>query len=194
VTSGEACHALLRDRSHPWTAKPGLRVLHLGPERDRNLMDGTGVVAWPRVEGAELLLNTGPDDEDPGDVARYDPMLAACVAAGVPMLCANPDLVVIRGGVRVPCAGALAARYREMGGAVEERGKPDPAIYDTVLAQLGVARERVLAVGDSLRTDLAGAKAAGIDSVWVMGGIDRDPGALARAGLAPVACLERLAW
>jgi HAD superfamily hydrolase (TIGR01459 family) len=194
VTSGEAAHALLRDRAHPWTDKPRLRVLHLGPDRDRNLIEGIGVVAWPDPVGADLLLNTGPDDENPASLESYEALLAGCLAAGVPMLCANPDLEVIRGGVRVLCAGAIAARYRALGGAVLELGKPDPAIYRPVLKRLGVPRARVLAVGDSLRTDIAGAAAAGLASAWVLGGVDSDPTLAAAAGLAPVAWMDRLCW
>ncbi len=119
------------------------------------------------------------------------------------MICANPDLEVIRGGVRVICAGALAARYELMGGAVRSLGKPDPAIYRPVLAMLGTAKARTLAVGDSLRTDIAGAAAAGVASCWVLGGIHGealgdDHGAAqaeARAaGLHPVAIVPRFVW
>ena len=130
-------------------------------------------------------------------------MLTACARLGLKMICANPDLEVIRGGVRVICAGALAARYEQMGGAVRSLGKPDPAIYAPVLDMLGTPRDRTLAVGDSLRTDIAGAHAAGIDSCWVLGGIHgealgNDHGAAeaeARSsGLSPVAIVPRFVW
>ncbi len=119
------------------------------------------------------------------------------------MICANPDLEVIRGGVRVICAGALALRYEQLGGAVRWLGKPDPAIYAPVLAMLGTEPARTLAVGDSLRTDIAGAAAAGLDSCWVLGGIHGealgdDHGAAAAeaaaAGLRPVAVMPRFVW
>ena len=119
------------------------------------------------------------------------------------MICANPDLEVIRGGVRVICAGALAARYEQLGGAVRSLGKPDPAIYGPVLAMLGTDRHRTLAVGDSLRTDIAGAKAAGVDACWVLGGIhgealgDDHGAAVAEAGasgLHAVAIVPRFVW
>ena len=77
------------------------------------------------------------------------------------MICANPDLEVIRGGVRVLCAGSLAVRYQELGGDVRSLGKPDPAIYQPVLEVLGLPPDRVLAVGDALRTDIAGAAGGG---------------------------------
>ena len=119
------------------------------------------------------------------------------------MICANPDLEVIRGGMRVVCAGALAQRYAAMGGDVRSVGKPDPAIYGPTLDCLGVPRGHVLAVGDALRTDIAGAAAAGIASAWVLGGIHEEhlgesieqvEAEAWAAGLSPVATLPRFAW
>ncbi len=119
------------------------------------------------------------------------------------MICANPDLEVIRGGVRVICAGALAKRYEVLGGDVRWIGKPDPAIYTPVLAMLGTTEAGTLAVGDSLRTDIAGANSRGIPSCWVLGGIHEaelggDPARIAAAAkaaeLAPVAAMPRFVW
>jgi ribonucleotide monophosphatase NagD (HAD superfamily) len=126
------------------------------------------------------------------------------------MICANPDLSVIRGGKQIVCAGALATRYEELGGRVRYLGKPHPSIYDHCFRLLGIAdRARILAVGDSLRTDIAGAEAAGIDAVLVIGGIHGDElttvaGAApdgnriaelcARAGHRPVAAIPTFVW
>jgi ribonucleotide monophosphatase NagD (HAD superfamily) len=105
--------------------------------------------------------------------------------------------------VRVLCAGALAVRYQELGGEVRSIGKPDPAIYDLVMSELDLPRGRVLAVGDSLRTDIAGAAAAGIDSIWVLGGIHGtelagDPHAAEKrareADAEPVAVIPGFVW
>ncbi len=204
LTSGEAAHLALRDRTDPWFAALGDRVWHLGPERDRNLMDGLGLQEMATPGEAQFVLNTGPDDHrGPTSVAAFEDVLQDCARHGLPMLCANPDLEVIRGGVRIVCAGALAERYQQLGGAVRSLGKPDPAIYGPVLATLGTPRERTLAVGDSLRTDIAGAAAAGIDSCWVLGGVHaealgEDHGAAAikaeTAGLRPVAMVPRFVW
>lgn len=204
LTSGEATHASLRDRSDPWFAALGRRVFHLGPERDRNVLDGLSLVRVAEPAAADFVLNTGPDDHrNPTRMADFEPTLEACAAARLPMVCANPDRVVIRGGVRVLCAGALAERYRELGGEVRMVGKPDPAIYAPVLAMLRVPREQVLAVGDALETDIAGAKAAGVASAWVLGGIhgerlkgDRQAAeeAACLAGLRPVATIPAFAW
>ena len=204
LTSGEAVHLALRDRTDPWFAALGRRVWHLGPERDRNVMEGLDVDTVATPAEADFVLNTGPDDHrGPTDVAAFEDVLVECARHGLPMICANPDLEVIRGGVRVICAGALAARYEQMGGAVRSLGKPDPAIYDPVLAMLGTEKRRTLAVGDSLRTDIAGAATAGVDSCWVLGGIHGealggDHGAATEearlAGLHPVAIVPRFVW
>lgn len=203
MTSGEATHIMLRDRPEPWYARLGRRVLHIGPDRDRNVLDGLGYAVADAPDAADFVLNTGPDDlAGPVDLAVYDPVLRACAGAGLPMICANPDLAVIRGGVEVPCAGALAVRYQVMGGDVRSLGKPDPAIYAPVMAMLGVPAARVLAVGDALRTDIAGAKAVGVDACWVLGGLHGAHGGTAAAveteaaaaGLAPVAAIPHFVW
>ena len=203
MTSGEAVHRALRERVDPWFAALGQRVFHLGPERDRNVYAGLGVDPVSEPADASFVLNTGPDDEaDPTDLAAFGPLLASCRASRLPMICANPDLDVIRGGVRVLCAGALPQHYAGLGGDVRSLGKPDPAIYFPVIERLGVPRGRILAIGDSLRTDIAGATASGIDACWVLGGIHADewaaggdPADVARAaGLAPVATLPAFVW
>jgi HAD superfamily hydrolase (TIGR01459 family) len=204
LTSGEATHLALRDRTDPWYASLGRRVYHLGPERDRNVMEGLDLVRVDTPAEAEFVLNTGPDDHRANDtVTDFEPVLQDCIRHRLRMICANPDLEVIRGGVRVICAGALAARYEQLGGDVRSLGKPDPAIYVPVLAMLGTEKSGTLAVGDALRTDIAGAKAAGVDSCWVLGGIHgealgTDAAAVRdeakRAGLAPVACVPGFTW
>ena len=204
MTSGEATHIMLRDRPDPWWRSLGRRAFHLGPARDRNVVAGLPIDLVSRPEDAGFVLNTGPDDEaDPTDPAVFDPVLDACAAARLPMICANPDLEVIRGGVRVVCAGTLALRYAARGGDVRSLGKPDPAIYGPVLDLLAVPRARTLAVGDALRTDIAGAQAAGIDSCWVLGGLHGEhlregeaqvESEAASAGLSPVASLPALVW
>ena len=172
MTSGEAVRAALVSRTEPDFAALGDRLFHLGPPRDRNLFDDLGLAEADHPGAADFLLNTGPDDlAPPDDPAAFDPMLREALGAGLPMVCANPDLEVIRDGRRIVCAGALAQRYAAWGGRVIWRGKPDPAVYRPTLALLGTDPDRTIAFGDSLRTDIAGAKAAGIASVLVLSGI-----------------------
>jgi HAD superfamily hydrolase (TIGR01459 family) len=199
MSSGEAVFAALRDRTDEF-AGLGTRFYHLGPARDRDVFDTLPLVEVAAPGAAEFLLNTGPDDIlGPQDPDVYEPVLAESLAAGLPMVCANPDLEVVRDGERIICAGLLAQIYAARGGRVIVRGKPDPAIYGPTMELLGTPTARTLAVGDSLRTDIAGAKAAGIDSCWVLSGIHAlhpgdAPAQAAAHGVAPVAILEGFSW
>jgi HAD superfamily hydrolase (TIGR01459 family) len=204
LTSGEATWLALRDRSDPWFATLGSQVYHLGPERDRSVIDGLGLTLVHTPDEAAFVLNTGPDDHRTGDsLDDFKPELDGCLQAGLKMICANPDLEIVRGGVRILCAGTLAAYYEAQGGDVRSIGKPDPAIYRRAFDMLGVAPDRILAVGDSLRTDIAGAAASSIDSAWILGGLHaemigndhgRAENAAAEAGLQPVAALPAFVW
>ncbi len=199
MSSGEAVHIGLRDRTDEF-ATLGDKLYHLGPERDRGVFDTLPLQQVDDPQAADFLLNTGPDDDlGPQDPELYAPVLKAALQARLPMVCANPDLEVVRDGVRIICAGLLAEYYKADGGHVIQRGKPDPAIYKPTLAMLGTSRERTLAIGDSLRTDISGAKAAGIDSCWVLSGIhalhpQTAPTEAAQEGLSPVAILSGFSW
>jgi len=170
-SSGEEAWRLLRERPDPASVALGRRAFLIGPERDRDLLDGLNLEVATSPAAASFLLATGLAHAAE-TVADYEQALAAGAAHGRPMVCANPDLEVVREGVREFCAGALAARYQALGGAVRYVGKPHSAVYQTCLARLGaVARSRIVAVGDSLRTDVAGAAGVGLGSLLVLGGI-----------------------
>lgn len=207
VSSGEVSWHHLRHRRDPFFARLGQRCVHIGPERDLSVVeDGAAqIVAAPK--DADFLLNTGPDDQrGPQSPDPYRAMLAACAALGLPMVCVNPDRAVMVAGQKVICAGALADIYLELGGAVREIGKPDPEVYDPVLELMGNPRRaHVLAIGDSPHTDLAGAQAAGLDSLWALTGLAADahgeapdPACLAAVareeGVQPTAALRSLRW
>ena len=209
MTSGEAVRRSLIDPPDAWWANLGQRMYHLGPERDRPVYEGLPITVVDRPSEAGFMLNTGPDDHrNPSDMAEFEADLREAAKHGLKMICANPDLVVIRGGVRVLCAGSLAVRYRELGGEVRSLGKPEPEVYRPILQQMGLPANRVLAVGDSLHTDIAGATRVGIASCWVLdgihgaslsdgaGGFDRDKteAAATAANLYPVASLPRFVW
>ncbi|MBX9634912.1 MAG: TIGR01459 family HAD-type hydrolase, partial [Magnetospirillum sp.] len=207
LSSGEAVHMELARRTDPFYAGLGHQLYHMGPERDRNVFEGLDLVAVD-MEHADFILNTGPWDFTE-TVEDYVPKMQQGLARNLPMICANPDHLVMRQGQKVVCAGALAARYAEMGGTVSTRGKPDPAIYDVALEMLGVERNRVLAVGDALHTDIKGANSAGIRSVFVTQGIHAEelgihPGAepeadmlrtmVTRHGERPMAAIATFRW
>lgn len=204
VTSGEATHRALEERSDAWFARLGHKVFFLGPDRDHNIIEDVSLTQVDAPDQADFVVVAGPDDLDgPSDIADHDPILRACHAAGLPMICANPDLEIVRDGVRIICAGTLAEHYASLGGDVKWMGKPDAAIYAPVLAMLGVPAGRVVGVGDALRTDIAGAAAAGLASCWVLGGIHseevgedrvRAEAAARAAGLSPDFFVPSFDW
>jgi HAD superfamily hydrolase (TIGR01459 family) len=209
-SSGEEAWQHLKRRDDAFYAALGRRCYHLGPARDENMVEGIDIERVTAIAAAEFILNTGPALGWEETVGDYETLLQAARAGEVPMVCANPDLVVIHEGRPAICAGALAERYEALGGYVRWHGKPYPSVYETCFAALDIAeRGRILAVGDSLRTDIAGAAAAGIDSVLVTGGIHSEqfgvaPGelpdrarieaALAAGGHHPVAAMARFRW
>ncbi len=209
-TSGDETRDALAERADPWHAALGRAFFHLGPERDWGLLDGLDYRRVYELAEADFVLDTGFFDDETESVEDYDSFLAEALARRLPMVCANPDRQVMRGPRTVPCAGALAAAYEARGGDVRYHGKPHAGVYRASLARLGgLAPDRVLAVGDSLATDIAGAVAFGIDAVLVTAGIHVDefhaasgaaPDARAveaaceRAGCRPVAAVAAVVW
>lgn len=171
VSSGEAVWRQLAARRDPWYRALGRRCYHLGPERDFGMREGLDLDFVAELATADFILNTGAlSTED--TVEDYAPLLEEALGRGLPMVCANPDLEVIRGGRREICAGAVAALYERLGGEVRYDGKPYRSIYRACFDALGLDRpEAMLAIGDSLRTDIAGAQAVGIAGLFVAGGL-----------------------
>ncbi len=203
LTSGDATRTALLARTDPWFAALGRRVVHLGPMKDRDIFEDLDLEIVSDPQAADFLLNTGPDDDEDSHPEPYLPLLRRSADLGLPMLCANPDLEIVRGGKRIICAGLLSRYYEQYGGAVRSIGKPHREVYDQVCPILDLPRSRILAVGDSLATDIAGAKAADIASCWVLGGIHAEmignDSALAEAeaagaGLAPIATVPSFSW
>ncbi|MDO9384178.1 MAG: TIGR01459 family HAD-type hydrolase [Hyphomicrobiaceae bacterium] len=202
ISSGDATQALL-------SRMPKAPLFHLGPERDLPIYDGLDVDLGDEVTSRQVVC-TGLFDDETETPADYTPMLTRFLAHGCPMICANPDLTVERGGKLVYCAGAIAAAYDDMGGPVTYAGKPYGPIYDMALAWLGANRGRamekaqVLAIGDGVRTDILGAARAGIASVYIASGVSMPKGSSLDAGtlasmfddpaVQPVAAMAELAW
>jgi HAD superfamily hydrolase (TIGR01459 family) len=175
MSSGEEAWRLLNDPGDDaWYRSLGRRCFFLGPDSDRAMLDGLDVEEAATAAEADFILDLGPLDPD-HTIADYEDKLAAAAARRVPMICANPDLVVHRLGKVEICAGTMAERYEELGGFVRWHGKPHPSVYRSSLALMpGIEVSRILAVGDSFRTDIRGANGAGIDSLLVTHGIHRD--------------------
>jgi HAD superfamily hydrolase (TIGR01459 family) len=178
VTSGDVTVALVAERN-------GEPVHHVGPQRDLSLFDAAAGLTGVRpilapLEDAEYVLCTGLFHDDVETPEDYDERLRAMAARDLPFICANPDLIIHRGSDLVYCAGALAQRYEELGGAAIYAGKPYPPIYRAALAAAEAARgrlidpSRVLAIGDAMRTDVAGAARQGLDALFISAGIHHD--------------------
>jgi len=200
VSSGDLARSLVEDYA-------GRRIFHIGPERDLGVFTG---IAVERVGAdlADVVVCTGLYNDERETPDDYAETLAACVARELPMICANPDLTVERGGRLIYCAGALAQAYERLGGRVTYAGKPYLPIYELVFATLeGLRRGSsdrggMLAIGDGIRTDLAGAAAVGVRSVFIASGVHMT-GALDAAALEelfppgaarPIAAMTRLVW
>jgi len=189
------------------------RVFHLGPSRDLPIFKGLDVVFAP-MESADYVVCSGLFDDATETPESYRDLLAAMRARSLFMVCANPDIVVERGDTLVYCAGAIADAYAELGGEVLYCGKPHAPIYEAALGKAAQFRggeepplKRVLAIGDSVRTDLKGAAAFGLDCLFVISGIHagdlggREAADLvsvnalfAAAGVAPKAVMRGLVW
>jgi HAD superfamily hydrolase (TIGR01459 family) len=207
MSSGEEAWLHLKHRSEPFYAALGRRCLHIGSERDLEIREGLDLAFVDTPAEADFILNTGPAEWD-DTLETYMPVLAEALSRDLPMVCANPDLVVVHNGKPALCAGALAEEYQRLGGRVRWHGKPHPSVYDSCLGLLGMAdKRRIMAIGDSLRTDIVGAAGAGIDSLFIAGGIhaaefssndaldpERIKGAFAENGFRPVAAAARFVW
>ena len=201
VSSGDTSRALI-------AALDGAPLFHLGPDRDLTLYDDLDVTIASPAE-AETIVCTGLFDDETQTPRDDLKALTACAARNVPMICANPDLKVERGGKIIPCAGAVAALYKELGGKVAYAGKPHLPIYVATfellneLAGRPVAKTEILAIGDGVKTDIAGAAAAGIPSVYIASNVHLGGSALTAQSLTtlfpeahgrPLAAMTALSW
>ena len=202
VSSGDLTRHYVADRA-------GQKVFWVGPERDNSIYRGLDPVLAP-LQQADYIVCTGPFDDETESAEDYRAMMMQARERQLKLICANPDIVVERGDRLVYCAGAIAELYRELGGEVIFYGKPHRPIYERAMAlageRLGHATplDRVLAIGDSVRTDLAGARGFGVDCLFVTRGIHAedfegldqlDPAAVKELfGHPPKALMRALRW
>lgn len=172
VTSGEVAWRGLAKRDDPFHAGLGRRCFVIADGMPRDFTAGLPLETVDDVALADFVLVIGIDTPR-RTLESYDPILNAGIARGLPLLCANGDLVrLTRDGLQT-APGALGKRYAERGGAVKWYGKPEKPIFDACLAALApLDRSRIIVVGDSLRHDIAGAIGAGLSSLYIHGGID----------------------
>lgn len=156
----------------------GKKVFHIGAVKDEGFFTvlPEGAVAPERVGmmEAEGIVCTGLEDDLTETPEDYRAQLLLGKTRGLTMLCANPDIVVDMGDKRLYCAGAIAGAYEEMGGTALYFGKPHPPVYDLARARLGLDDPQILCIGDGIGTDVAGAIAEGLDSLFITGGLAAD--------------------
>lgn len=170
VTSGDVTRQQLLDE--------GVRkIIHLGPERDFSLYEGTGIEMVEDPTQAGMIVCTGLVDDTTETPEDYHARLKELKGHGLAMICANPDIVVERGNELIWCAGALARDYKAFGGDVTIPGKPHAPIYASAVGELGLLlgempmRREILAIGDGLPTDIRGAVEQDLDVLFITAGI-----------------------
>jgi HAD superfamily hydrolase (TIGR01459 family) len=205
MSSGDVTRGIVEGRR-------GQTVFHLGPPRDLSIFADLDVTFAP-AETADYVVCSGLFDDTVETPEHYRDLLAAMRARALFMVCANPDIVVERGDELVYCAGALADAYAALGGEVLYCGKPYAPIYDAALGKAAAfggdapPRARVLAIGDSVRTDLKGAASFGLDCLFVISALHAEQAGgreapdlsglnamFTAAGVEPKAVMRRLAW
>jgi HAD superfamily hydrolase (TIGR01459 family) len=205
VSSGDVTRDVIIQRK-------GQSLCHIGPPRDQPIFAGLPVKFAP-LESADYVVCSGLDEDDTETPEDYRPRLEIMLKRKLFMLCGNPDLVVERGDRLVYCAGSIADLYATMGGEVLYAGKPYRPIYEMALKKAEAVSgrkidiKRVMAIGDSVRTDLKGARAFGVDMLFLTAGIhaeefggrdtpDNDvmSTVFAAAGEAPTAVMKHLVW
>jgi HAD superfamily hydrolase (TIGR01459 family) len=202
VSSGDLTRHFVADH-------PGKKMFWLGPDRDSSIYRGLDAVTAP-LEQADYIVCTGLFDDETESAEDYRATMLQARERKLPLVCANPDIVVERGDRLIYCAGAIAELYRELGGEVIFYGKPHRPIYDRAMALASERRgspaplDRVLAIGDSVRTDLTGAHGFGIDCLFVTRGIHSedfegidqlDPASVKELfGHPPKALMRELRW
>ncbi|MEM7774319.1 MAG: TIGR01459 family HAD-type hydrolase [Pseudomonadota bacterium] len=205
VSSGEIARA--HTLAQGYTA-----VHHIGPDRDLDVFDNLTVARVP-LSAAQAIFATGLIDDQNETGEDYRAMLKPARERGLSFICANPDLVVDVGGTLLPCAGSIATVYESMGGPVFWAGKPHASAYHMAhraaqrLRGTSVSKDRILAIGDAVRTDIAGASQYGIESLFIGQGIHREAvmptgelecdaldTLLADSPHQPIAAMATLAW
>lgn len=202
VSSGDLTRHFVADH-------PGKKIFWIGPERDSSIHRGLDAPMAP-LEQADYIVCTGLFDDETETAEDYRAMMLQARERKLTLVCANPDIVVERGDRLIYCAGAIAELYREIGGEVLFYGKPHRPIYERAMALAAERRGRVvepgrvLAIGDSVRTDLAGAHGFGIDLLFVTRGIHSeefegidqlDPASVKELfGHPPKALMRELRW
>lgn len=167
VTSGDVTRYLIKEAPR--------KIFHIGPERDYLLFEGLDVELVEEFE-AQCIVCTGLFDDETETPDDYREILQRLRSRNLPFICANPDIVVHHGDKELWCAGALARIYEQLGGRTLISGKPHRPIYDLAMKKLDekksqISKNRILAIGDGILTDMKGGQQYGLDTLYISGGI-----------------------
>lgn len=200
LSSGEVAWRKFAGQSGNERLAPGTRCLLLSRGNDRSAVDGLGLELVRDGASADVILLSGSEG-DTKPMEFYRALLEPAARAGVPVICTNPDKIMLTEAGLKFGAGTIADLYEEMGGAVERIGKPFPAIYEAALRDLGnPPKDRIVGIGDSVEHDIAGAKGVGIAAALVRSGILAGHGpaeledAFAHYGATPDFLLPQFVW
>lgn len=179
ITSGELTYQHLKRRDDSWFAKLGRSCIHMTwNDRGAISLDGLSLQVVENAEEADFVLVHGTEaigtpsgSAVPKELEDLEKILEACAARKIPMVVANPDYVTVEVRALRVMPGTLAAKYEQLGGEVKWMGKPDKIIYNSAMTMAGVDASDCIAVGDSLHHDIKGANVAGLQSVFITGGI-----------------------
>jgi HAD superfamily hydrolase (TIGR01459 family) len=172
ITSGEATFLDLQQNQQDGFKKFGQNYFYIGPQKDIDLLNGLNYQKVEKASDANFVINTGFE----GDFSKIEEKLPQVIEAkkyNLPMICVNPDMIVVKqNGMEIICAGILAKEYEKIGGKIFYYGKPFKSVYEIVCKKFGISdKKKIIAIGDSLETDIKGANDFAIDSILVTGGI-----------------------
>lgn len=171
LTSGEAAYLDLEENQKNNYTTYGKNYLYIGPPKDLDLLDGLNYNMVEKAKDADFVINTG-FDQDNSTLAEKQPQIDDAIAHQLPMICVNPDMIVVKkNGLEMLCAGVIANEYKRLGGKVKYYGKPYDRVYHIVHQRFHDKNNAMIAIGDALETDILGARNSGIASALVTGGI-----------------------
>ncbi|KAH9606126.1 hypothetical protein KSS87_007268 [Heliosperma pusillum] len=182
ITSGELTHLYLERRDDPWFAELGRSCIHITwSDRGAISLDGLDLKVVDNAEEAEFILAHGTEGLGlpsgsviPKKLEELEKILEQCAVKKIPMVVANPDCVTVEVRALRVMPGTLASKYEKLGGEVKWMGKPAKVIYESAMALAGVNASECIAVGDSLHHDIKGSNSAGMNSIFITGGIHAD--------------------
>lgn len=169
VTSGDIAREILNDLKHS-IGKDKLLILHLGQDRNEDILHNIDHKLIAELDGADVLLLSLYRDEGE-DIGEFDDILKRAANADIPIICSNPDTIIPKQGISRYCAGHFASIIEKNGGNVIYTGKPRMEIYNKIFElHPGIEKNKILMIGDTFETDILGAQNAGIHSAIVLTG------------------------